>query len=150
MDNRTHLPIMILLGLLTYPMGMSAANNGPYYEWTVEDYAITQPIGGLKGDPARGRQLAAGNCLACHAMPIPEEPSHGTVGPPLIHVASRLNEAQLRLRVVDEKFINPTSIMPGFYRNPRYFNRVLSGYEGKTLLTAQQVEDVVAYLVTLR
>ncbi|NIR60970.1 MAG: sulfur oxidation c-type cytochrome SoxX, partial [Gammaproteobacteria bacterium] len=79
----------------------------------------------------RGRALAVrkdkGNCLACHAMPIPEAAPYGDVGPPLTHVAARLTEGELRLRVVDEKLVNPATIMPGFYRHPRHFNRVLPG-----------------------
>ncbi len=83
-------------------------------------------------------------------MPIPEELFHGTIGPPLDGVGARYTEAQLRLRVVDEQVLNPLTIMPGFYRDPRKANRVADDFWGKTFLTAQQVEDTVAYLVTLQ
>lgn len=125
-----------------------------YCGWQVKDLAIEASLCGLAGDPDRGRMLAAdshaGNCLACHQMPIPEESFHGTVGPPLDAVGARYTAAQIRLRIVDERQINPMTIMPGFYRDPKLANRIADEYWGKTFLTAQQVEDLVAYLVTLR
>ena len=83
-------------------------------------------------------------------MPIPEEPFHGTVGPPLDGVGARYTPAQIRLRIVDDQQINPMTIMPGVYRDPARANRIADDYWGKTFLSAQQVEDLVAYLVTLR
>lgn len=125
-----------------------------YCKWQVAGFAIEQPLCGLNGDATRGRALAAdshgGNCLACHQMPIDEEPFHGTVGPPLAGVGARYSAAQIRLRIVDEQQINPMTIMPGFYRDPAKANRVAGDYWGKTFLSAQQVEDLVAYLVTLK
>lgn len=142
---------VMLLGMTMVASPLSAA---PYLQWTVKDFAIEEPLGGLRGDPLRGRQIAIsrsrGNCLACHHMPIPEAEFHGTLGPALDNVGARLTEAQIRLRIVDEKQINPMTIMPGFYRDPRHFRRVLDDYEGKTILTPQEVEDVVAYLLTLK
>ena len=130
-----------------------AAEAGPYIAWQMENFAIAAPLGGLVGDPVRGRAIvidrSRGNCLACHQLPIPEQPAHGTLGPPLYGVGARLTAAQLRLRVVDEKQINPETIMPGFYRDPRLFNRPRPDAD-RTILTAQEVEDVVAYLVTLK
>lgn len=125
-----------------------------YCPWQAEGFAIDERLCDLQGDPERGRAIAidshGGNCLACHRMPIPEESFHGTVGPPLNGVAGRYTAAQLRLRVVDEQQVNPFTIMPGFYRDPRQANRVLGEFWGKTFLTAQQIEDVVAYLMTLK
>ena len=126
----------------------------PYYSWHMDNFAINAPLGGLKGDAKRGKQISIdpekGSCLNCHAMPIPEESFHGNIGPSLIGIASRLTEGELRLRVVDEKQINPETVMPGYYRHPKHFNLVAEDYEGKTYLTAQEVEDVVAYLLTLK
>lgn len=126
----------------------------PYVQWEMKNYAVDGSLAGLKGDPRRGRKIAIargkGNCLACHRLPIPEEEFHGTVGPPLYDIGARLTEGQIRLRIIDEKQVNPMTIMPGFYRDPRHFYRVLDEYEGKTILTPQEVEDVVAYLRTLR
>jgi sulfur-oxidizing protein SoxX len=125
-----------------------------YCHWEANGFAIEQPLCGLQGDAQRGRAIAAdshaGNCLACHQMPIEEEPFHGTIGPPLHQVGARYSAAQLRLRIVDEQQVNPFTIMPGFYRDPREANRVADGFWGRTFLSAQQVEDVVAYLVTLK
>lgn len=146
-----------LLGaVLSAMLGMAsvAVAEQAYLNWQREGLGIPRPLGELRGDPERGRALVIdrhkGNCLACHVLPIPEETFHGTLGPPLLGVGARLSEAELRLRVVDEKQINPLSVMPGYYRAPRHFRQVLAAYEGKTLLSAQEVEDVVAYLVTLR
>ena len=125
-----------------------------YCHWQQEGVAIDEPLCGLKGDADRGRLVVAdmdlGNCLACHEMPIPEAVFQGNIGPPLAGIASRYSEAQLRLRIVDSRQLNPYTIMPGFYRNPFLSNRVADEYWGKTFLTAQQVEDVVAYLKTLK
>lgn len=146
--------ILLFISLLLSTHFLQAESVEPYYAWRVENFAINEPLGGLKGDPARGKKVVVdrkkGNCLACHTLPIEEEPFHGTIGPPLTGIASRLTEGELRLRVVDEKQINPQSIMPGYYRNPEKFTLVLDEYYGKTFITAQDVEDVVAYLMTLK
>lgn len=141
----------LLVALLAAP---PAASEPDYIAWTARGDAIVQPLGGLRGDAQRGRALAIrqdkGNCLTCHQLPIPEQSFHGTVGPPLAGVGARLNEAQLRLRVADEQRLNPRSIMPAFHRDPAGLNQVAWEYAGKPMLTAQEVEDVVAYLRTLR
>jgi sulfur-oxidizing protein SoxX len=125
-----------------------------YCNWEVRDYAIEAPLCGLEGDARRGIKTVSdshlGNCLACHQLPISDIEAYGNIGPPLQGVASRLTEAQIRVRIVDTRNINPMSIMPGFYRDPRLINRPGKSYRGKTFLTAQQVEDVIAYLVTLK
>ncbi len=141
--------IFILLGVVT-----TNVFADPYYSWQMENFAINAPLGGLKGNVERGKHISIapekGACLTCHEMPIPEEDFHGNIGPSLIGIASRLSEGELRLRVVDEKLINPETVMPGYYRHPKYLNLVAEDYAGKTYLTAQEVEDVVAYLMTLK
>ncbi|MDH3713041.1 MAG: sulfur oxidation c-type cytochrome SoxX [Gammaproteobacteria bacterium] len=131
-----------------------SADMEPYYEWTVKNLAITTPIGGRRGNAARGRLLSTerkkGNCIACHALPIPEAEFPGEIGPPLMGVGKRLSEGEIRLRIVDAKQVNPATIMPGYYRNPKYLKNVKKKFRGKTLLTAQEIEDLVAYLVTLK
>ncbi len=116
--------------------------------------AIEKPLCSLKGNAHRGKKIAIdrgmGNCLACHAMPIPEEDFHGQIGPPLHGVALRYSEAQLRARIVDATLINPDSIMPGFYRHPDQHHRLAFRFEGRTYLSAQHVEDIIAYLLTLK
>lgn len=145
------LPLIGIIGLfLCVP---AQGDEMPYFDWTAQGLAIPERLGGLRGDPERGKAVVVdrdrGSCLTCHHMPIPEEPMHGTIGPPLTGVGARLTEAELRLRVVDEKLVNPATIMPGFYRHPSKLNRLHPGFK-TTVLTAQEVEDVVAYLVTLK
>ena len=125
-----------------------------YCGWEMADYAIAEPLCGLVGDSQRGKEIVSdsgrGNCLACHQLPIPGVEAYGTIGPALAGIASRLTTPMIRLRVVDTRNINPMSTMPGFYRDPRLINRPGKEYRGRTFLTAQQVEDVIAYLATLK
>jgi sulfur-oxidizing protein SoxX len=108
---------------------------------------------GKPGDPARGRAIVAdrqvGLCLLCHSGPIPEERFQGDLGPRLDGAGSRWSEAELRLRLVDPKRYNPSTIMPSF-RRTEGLNRVAPARRDRPLLSAEQVEDVVAYLATLK
>lgn len=112
---------------------------------------IPASLTGAKGDPARGRAIVAnrqvGLCLLCHGGPFPEERFQGNLGPDL-RSAARLTEAQIRQRIVDPRIANPQTIMPAYYKTDG--NRVAPAYKGKTVLTAEQIEDVVAFLVTLK
>jgi sulfur-oxidizing protein SoxX len=81
-------------------------------------------------------------------MPIAEVPAFGNLGPPLVGVASRLSEPQIRLRLVNPKRINPETIMPAYHR-AEGLTRVAEKYRGRPILSAQEIEDVVAYLLTL-
>jgi len=132
----------------------SISLSEPYCQWQVSEYAINEPLCGLVGNAERGRRIVTdsnkGNCLACHQLPIDGIEAYGTIGPPLEGVGDRLTEGFIRLRVVDTRNISPMSIMPGFYRDPALINRPRKDYAGRTFLTAQQVEDVIAYLVTLK
>ncbi|WP_371876374.1 sulfur oxidation c-type cytochrome SoxX [Pseudoduganella chitinolytica] len=105
------------------------------------------------GDPTRGRAIVAnrqlGTCLLCHTAPIPQEPFQGNLAPNLAGTGSRWTVPQLRLRIVDPARINPGTIMPAYHRTTG-LARVPPAQQGKPLLSAQQVEDVVAYLATLR
>jgi sulfur-oxidizing protein SoxX len=147
-----------LVAVLCLPLAGYAAERQPlpadYCRWEMVDYGIPEPLCGLTGEAGRGRAIVSdghlGNCLACHELPIPGIEAYGTIGPPLQGIAARLGEPQIRLRVVDSRHINPLSIMPGYYRDPRLIHRPAKRYVGKTFLTAQQVEDVIAYLVTLK
>jgi len=126
----------------------------PYCQWKVDNYAIKKPLCGYVGDAKRGKAIASngsiGNCLACHQLPIDGVEAYGTIGPPLEGVGTRMSEGFIRLRVVDTRNISPMSIMPGFYRDPKLINRPGKAFAGRTFLTAQQVEDVIAYLVSLK
>jgi sulfur-oxidizing protein SoxX len=121
--------------------------------YKVVDDTIPQSLTGAPGDPVNGRKVVInrkkGNCLACHQMPIPEQQFHGEISPDLSGVGNRYSAAELRMRVVDPKVFNEDTIMPAFYKNAG-LHRVLKGFEGKTMLSAQEVEDVVAYLTTLK
>jgi len=114
---------------------------------------MPSPIAPFPGDAQRGRAIVAdrqvGLCLLCHSGPIPEERFQGNLAPDLAGAGSRWTEAQLRQRVVDSRRINPQSIMPAYYRSEGLF-QVGGAWRGKTLFSAQQVEDVVAYLATLK
>lgn len=105
------------------------------------------------GNPKAGREIVAsrkeGLCLLCHQAPIPEEPFQGNLAPDLAGVGERLTPAQLRQRIEDSSAINPGTIMPSYFKTTG-LTRVAPSHRGQTILTAQQVEDVVAYLATLR
>ena len=114
--------------------------------------AIPEPLDGTRGDAARGRAIVAnrqvGLCLLCHSGPFPEERFQGNLAPDL-REAARLTEAEIRLRLVDPARVNPKTIMPAYYR-PEGLTRVAPAYRGKPVLTAEQIEDVVAYLLSLK
>ena len=103
------------------------------------------------GDPARGREVfvsrEGGHCVLCHS--VPGVSIAGNVGPPLAGVGARLSPGQLRLRIADITRVNPDAVMPAFHRTEG-LTRVAPGYAGKPALTGQQVEDLVAWLGTLR
>lgn len=108
---------------------------------------------GYAGDPARGRAIVAerqlGLCLLCHSGPFPEEPLQGDLAPSLNGAGSRWSAGQLRLRIVDSGRVNAATIMPAYYK-VEGLTRVASAYQGKPVLSAEQIEDVVAFLTTLR
>ena len=113
--------------------------------------AVPQPLSATPGDAAHGRALLLArenaNCILCHA--IPEARFSGNLGPALDGIGARLSAAQLRLRVADNRRVHPATIMPSYFRSEG-LTGVAAQYRGKTVLTAQEVEDVVAYLQTLR
>ena len=115
--------------------------------------AIPTSLTGAPGDPVRGRAVVTsrqvGLCLLCHSGPFPEVRQQGTLAPDLRGTAARLTEGQIRLRIVDASRVNPASIMPPYFKTDG-LTRVAPAFEGKPLLTAAQIEDVVAYLVTLK
>jgi sulfur-oxidizing protein SoxX len=115
--------------------------------------SIPASLTGAKGDPARGRAIVAnrqvGLCLLCHSGPFPEERFQGNLAPDLTAVGARLSEGQIRLRIVDSAKLNPQSIMPAYYKSEGLAH-VAPAFRGKTVLTAEQIEDVVAYLSTLK
>ncbi|NIR83735.1 MAG: sulfur oxidation c-type cytochrome SoxX, partial [Gammaproteobacteria bacterium] len=120
----------------------SGAGAGSLVNYEIVDgEKIETSLTGKPGDPENGRKVAInrkqGNCLACHKMPVPEQPFHGNVGPPLTGVGSRLTPAEVRLRIVNPKVLNPDTIMPAFYRSDN-LHRVMKKFQGTTILTPQQ------------
>jgi sulfur-oxidizing protein SoxX len=119
----------------------------------IEGDGITEPLAGAVGDAVRGRAIVAnrqlGLCLLCHTGPVPEERFQGNLAPDLSGAGKRWTPAQLRLRMVDARRLAPDSIMPAYYRVDG-LQQVGAAWRGKTILSAQQIEDVVAYLATLR
>ena len=115
--------------------------------------AIPAPLTGMTGDAARGRNIVAnrqvGLCLLCHSGPLPEERFQGNLAPSLAGAGSRWSEGQLRLRLADSRRLNPDTIMPAYLRTEG-LTQVAKNLQGKPLLTAQQIEDVVAFLMTLK
>ena len=118
------------------------------------DGTVEASLTGQAGDPVNGRKVFAnrkqGNCLACHMnTDLSEESFHGEVGPSMDGVADRWSVAELRAIVSNSKKVFEGTIMPAFYIDAGY-TRPLEDFEGKSILSAQQVEDVVAYLTTLK
>ena len=115
--------------------------------------AIPTSLTGAQGDPARGRAIVAnrqvGLCPLCHSGPFPEERYHGNLAPDLKGAGTRWSEGQLRLRIVDSGQINAATIMPAYHRTEGLV-RVAPAWRGKSVLSAEQIEDVVAYLMTLK
>jgi sulfur-oxidizing protein SoxX len=130
--------VVLALGLLPY---------------TVVGDAIPAPLTGAPGDPARGRVIVTsrqrGLCLLCHSGPFPEERFQGDLAPDLAGVGSRLSEGQIRLRLVDSRSLDPDTIMPSYYRTDG-LNRVGAAWRDKPVLNAEEIEDVVAFLASLR
>ena len=115
--------------------------------------AIPASLTGSQGDAARGRAIVAnhntGLCLLCHSGPFPEDKFQGTMAPDLGGAGARWSEGQLRLRIVNAGKFNPQTIMPPFYRVD-HLTRVPPAFRDKPVLSAVEVEDVVAYLMTLK
>jgi sulfur-oxidizing protein SoxX len=114
--------------------------------------AIPASLTGMPGDATRGRALVverSSTCILCHSGPFAEQKFQGDLAPSLADAGSRWSEGQLRLRLVDASRLNPATIMPSYYRVDG-LERVGPTWRGKPILSAEQIEDIVAYLATLR
>lgn len=144
---------MLALGVVLGTARAQAGAAPAPVPYRVVGDAIAQPLTGQPGDPVRGRAIVAsrqqGLCLLCHTGPFPEERFQGNLAPDLAGAGQRWSAAQLRLRIVDARRLNPDTIMPAYHRTDG-LTRVAPALAGAPLLGAQQVEDVVAYLETLR
>jgi L-cysteine S-thiosulfotransferase len=136
--------------LITGALAQAPGGLRPYQ---IVGDGIPHSLTGIAGDPARGRAIVTnrqvGLCLLCHSGPFPEEKFQGTLAPDLKGSGARATESQLRLRIVDASRLNPETIMPSYYRVDG-LTRVAPAFQGKPILNAEQIEDVVAYLATLR
>lgn len=151
--------IMMAAGLAallaaTAPARAQEVHDHNLVPYTIKDYAIDKSLTGKPGDAAAGRKWATtsgqGNCVICHRLPIPEVAFRiGNVGPDLTQVGGRLSPAEIRMRIVNPKVVNPETIMPAYYRIDG-LNRVEKKFQGKPTLTPEQVEDLVAYLSSLK
>src|SRR5437763_716787 len=139
-----------LAALLTSTGAVSPEELRPY---TILGDAIPASLTGAAGDPVRGRAIVVdrrlGACLLCHTGPFPEEKFQGTLAPNLSGAGSRWSEGQLRLRLVDPTRLNPDTIMPAYYRVEGLTRGGLA-WRGKPIVTTEQIEDVIAFLLTLR
>jgi sulfur-oxidizing protein SoxX len=117
------------------------------------DDALPSSLTGAAGDPALGRKIVldrqVGLCLLCHSGPFPEERFQGNLAPDLTGVGGRLSAGQIRLRIVDPGRVNPQTIMPAYFRTEG-LTRVAPAFRGKPVLSAEEIEHVVAFLVTLK
>jgi len=135
--------------VLTPPCATGAQELRPY---VITGDSIADSLTGLPGDAARGRALVlerTSTCILCHSGPLPEEKFQGDLAPSLAGAGSRWSTGQLRLRLVAASRLNPATIMPSYYRVDG-LDRVGPAWRGKPILTAEQIEDIVAYLATLR
>jgi L-cysteine S-thiosulfotransferase len=131
----------------------AAPSHAELVPYKIAGDAIPASLTGGHGDAARGRAIVAnhntGLCLLCHSGPFPEDKFQGTMAPDLAGAGARWSEGQLRLRIVDAGKFNAATIMPPFYRVD-HLTRVAPAFRDKPVLTAVEVEDVVAYLMTLK
>jgi L-cysteine S-thiosulfotransferase len=135
--------------LLAVPGPAGAQALRPY---TVVGDAIPEPLTNARGDATRGRALVverSSTCILCHSGPFPEQKFQGDLAPDLSGSGSRWSEGQLRLRLVDASRLNAATIMPSYYRVDG-LDRVGTLWRGKPILSAEQIEDIVAYLGSLR
>jgi sulfur-oxidizing protein SoxX len=132
----SHITLIAFGLLLSFPLSASAQQE------------MSQPLQGFIGQADRGRALVGNKqkslCLLCHQGPFPEDHFQGNLAPDLGLIAQRLDTAQLRARMVDASQFNPQTIMPSYYRTEG-LTRVLQSFKGKTILTAQEIEDVIAW-----
>ena len=151
--SRRRFSVRTLLASVVGLLFAASAGANELRPFAISGDAIAQPLTGAAGDAARGRAIVAdrqkGLCLLCHAGPFPEQRFQGTLAPDLRGAGARWSEAQLRLRIVDSGKLNPATIMPSYYRIEG-LTRVGSAWQNKPVLTAEEIEDMIAFLVTLK
>ncbi|QIE47212.1 sulfur oxidation c-type cytochrome SoxX [Pseudohalocynthiibacter aestuariivivens] len=152
--------ILAAMALALSTGGLAAGEVAPS-QVKYEDGAVMTSLTGTPGDAAEGRKIVGskklGNCVACHVVSdLADVPFQGEIGPPLDGAGERWSEADLRGIVSNAKMMFDGSMMPSFYKTEGFI-RPGKAYTGKAaddtfgpLLSAEQIENVVAYLVTLK
>ena len=147
-----HIACVITAGCSALGQGLEQTRAQALQSYTVVGDGIPASLTRTPGDAVRGRALVldrASTCVLCHSGPFPETKFQGDLAPNLAGAGSRWSVSQLRLRLVDASRFNPNTIMPSYYRVDR-LDRVGRNWQGKPILSAEQIEDIVAYLATLR
>ena len=148
------LSAVVVLLFATKTAGFAQAQTPPFplVPYKIENGEITNALA-APGNAKQGEVIVLdrglSSCVLCHIVPNPEGRPMGNIAPPLAGVAARLSAGQLRLRMVDSTQINPQSIMPPYYRIEG-LHQVAAAWRGKPILDAQQIEDIVAYLLSLK
>ena len=141
-----------LLWLIMQAVTATSAHAQAVVDFQVEGDRIERALAARAGDITRGRSLAVArdtSCILCHSLPEPDQRFYGDLGPALAGIGARLTVAQLRLRLVDSRRLTPQTIMPA-YHVVDGLNRVAAGFRDKPLLNAEQIEDLIAYLGSLK
>ncbi len=152
--------VSVIAMAFAFTAGAQAADVKKVHEKGLKPYeivdgiSIPKPLTDKPGDPKRGAKIVVkrkkGNCLACHKIDqLSDFPFHGNIGPELTDVASHMKDGEMRLRLVNPKVVNEDTIMPAFYRTEG-LHRVMKKFQGKPVLTEQEIEDVIAFLKTLK
>ena len=145
--------IMIFFVIFCFPLLVPTLEADQIIDTVqIEDNQILNPLSKGPPNPLSGREIVIsreGNCLACHNISSLEEPFQGNIGPSLDGIGRRYKEGEIRLKLVNPYYFNSDSLMPSCFRKEGLY-RVRKKYTGKTILTAQQIEDVISWLVTLR
>lgn len=139
--------------IIAFGLVLASCSEAPLVpENAIQGDRIPASLTQTAGNATRGAQIFTardqGHCVLCHQVKTLDAPFQGNVGPALDLVAARLDTGQIRLRIVDYQRVVDGALMPSYYRTDG-FHQVGEPYKNKPVLTAQQVEDLVAYLVTL-
>ena len=145
--------LLHIAALISVGLGLACeARADDLVRYQIIGDTIPKPLTGTPGDAARGRALVLARnstCILCHSGPFPEARFQGDLAPDLTGTGNWWSAGQLRLRLVDASRFNPDTIMPSYYRNDGMI-RVGRNFAGKPILSAAEIEDIVAFLVTLR
>lgn len=143
---------ILLLSITLFSLEILSEEENTYFTLDIKTFAAKKNVKNLKGNLENGKKVFSSrkvNCLSCHKAPIVEEKFQGNIGPSLHGIGSIYKKDELRLRVINAKIINPDSIMPSYFvkiNNPKTPKKFLN----KTILSAQEVEDIVEYLYSLK